>query len=87
MFLPFIPVRDFDVVNMDVGPPETNAVQATTIAAVDDEVVHLSVGGGVNSQVKRRRVHQGDVMNAKVCDLNSVSSTTQSAFAAFAIPL
>lgn len=53
----------------DILTPEPDTVEATTVTTMNDEIVHLSVGGRVDGQVKGGRVNQSYVMNAKVIDL------------------
>ncbi len=55
--------------NVDVGSPNIDTIQATSVSSSDDHVVHLPVGAGVHCEVEGRRVDQGDIMNAKVRNL------------------
>ena len=71
----FVLVGDLDVVDVDVGAPNVNAVQTTLVGSADDGVVNFSIGAGVHGQVEGGRVDQLDVVEGEVVDLGQPDET------------
>lgn len=64
--LPFILVRDLDVMDPNVGPPDIDSVQASHVRSPNDHVIDLAVLAGIHDKVKRWGVDKSNVVNAEV---------------------
>jgi hypothetical protein len=53
----------------DVFTPNIHTVQTTSVTAVDDHVVDLSVLARVHGEMKLRRVNQCDIVDCKIRNL------------------
>lgn len=48
-------VADLNIVDPDVGAPDINTIQASLVAAVDDQVVQLTILAGIEREMEERR--------------------------------
>ena len=55
--------------NPDVGTPDIHTIQATPVAAPNDEIVDLAIRARVHGEMERRGIDEGYIVNAEIGDL------------------
>lgn len=66
----FVLVSDFDVVDPHIEAPNVDTIKTAHVRPSDDDIVDLSVGACVYDQMESRRVHEADVVDAELVDVD-----------------